>query len=383
MTPAQTKPRIPLAVPDLRGRESELLLGCVRDNWVSSAGPDITEFETRIAAVAGRRHAVAVVNGTAALHLSLLAVGIKPGDRVIVPDWTFAASCNAVAHAGATPYFVDVRADDWSLDPSIVEAVLREDRGVRAVIAVDPLGHAADMDPLGEICRRHEVALVEDSAAAIGTRYHDRPCGGFGDVSIFSFNGNKTVTAGGGGMVMTNDDAITRYVRHVSTVARPGSDYLHDMVGYNYRMTNVNAAIGLAQLERLAEMIDAKRSIAARYDAALAERGDILAMPRPEHSYSTCWLYSVRVASEPLARSLVAAMDDAGIDARIFWRSLCVQPHWATAPRRLAGVSKALSGTVVSLPCSSSLTSTEQDRVLAVLADWNGSIVPSLPGTPA
>jgi perosamine synthetase len=364
--------RIPLAVPDLRGREAELLVKCVRENWVSSAGPEVTAFEAATAKLTGRKHAIAVVNGTAGLHLALLASGVKPGDHVAIPDWTFAATANAVAHAGAIPHFVDVAESDWALDPALLAAALDRDNRIKAVIAVDPLGHSADFDALRPHCTRYGKPLIEDSAAAIGGAYRGRPCGSLGEVSVFSFNGNKTVTAGGGGMVMTDDDAMARFVRHVSTQARPTREYDHDLVGFNYRMTNINAAVGLAQIERLDEMVAAKRAIAARYDAALAGRQDVWPMPRPRSSASTCWLYSVRAATEVAAADLIDVMDRAGIDARIFWRSLSVQRPWAAAPRTLLNVSKALSGTVVSLPCSSSLTEDEQTRVLDVLARWQG-----------
>lgn len=365
-------PRIPLCVPDLRGREKELLIKCVEENWVSSAGPEVKAFEAAIAQLTKRKHAIAVVNGTAALHLSLLALGVGRGDKVIVPDWTFAATANAVAHAGAEPVFVDVRERDWALDPELAEQAIAEDCAIKAVIAVDPAGHAADMDALSDVCLRRGVALIEDAAGAIGAGYKGEPCGSFGAISTLSFNGNKTVTAGGGGMVMTNDDTVARLIRHVSTQARPGLDYVHDRIGYNYRMTNLNAAVGLAQLERLHEMVAAKRAIAARYDTALSGRDDIVPMPRPVHSQSSCWLYSVRVNDEAAARALTSALHMAGIESRIFWRSLSAQAPWAGAKKRLAGVSSALSGTVVSLPCSSSLMESEQRRVIEALSHWRG-----------
>ncbi|MGQ0671779.1 MAG: aminotransferase class I/II-fold pyridoxal phosphate-dependent enzyme [Hyphomicrobium sp.] len=342
-------------------------------NWVSSAGPEVTLFEAMAAQVANRTSAVAVVNGTAALHLALLAAGVKPGDRVVVPDWAFAASVNAVCHAGAVPVFVDISAVDWAIDPELLEIALDADRGIKAVIAVDPLGHAADFDRLADVCQRRGVCLIEDAAGAIGGSFKSRPCGSFGELSIYSFNGNKTVTAGGGGMVLTNDARKAAFVRHLSTQARPTREYVHDHVGFNYRMTNVNAAIGLAQLERLSEMVAAKRAIAARYDAALAGRADVEHMLRPVNTQSSCWLYSVRLADEADARSLVQSMDAAGIEARIFWRSLSAQSPWSHLQKHVNGTAAALSGTIVSLPSSSNLLPDEQERVISSLNEWRGA----------
>ena len=363
--------RIPLSVPDLRGREAELLLGCVRDNWVSSAGPEVTAFETAMARLTGRAHAVATVNGTAALHLALLAAGVRPGDRVIVPDWTFAASANAVAHAGALASFVDVGESDWAIDPALVAETLAEDPKIRAVIAVDPLGHTADLDALEAVCAPHGVALIEDAAGAIGARYRGRSSGSGGLAAAFSFNGNKTVTAGGGGMLVTGDAEYARQVRHLSTQARPGNDYIHDAIGFNYRMTNINAALGLAQFERLDEMVAARRAIAERYDTAFSGLSSIAPTPRPAHCESVCWLYSIRLPDEAAARALVACCDAAGIEARLFWRSLSAQAPWQDAPRRLRGVSTALSGCVISLPSSSSLVADDQQRVIDTVAAWH------------
>jgi len=366
---------IPLSVPDLRGREAELLLGCVRDNWVSSAGPEVRAFETAMARLTGRAHAVATVNGTAALHLALLAAGVRAGDRVIVPDWTFAASANAITHAGATASFVDVGEADWALDPALVAETLAGDPTIRAVIAVDPLGHTADLDALEAACASYGVPLIEDAAGAIGARYRGRPSGTGGAAAIFSFNGNKTVTAGGGGMLVTDDAAMAQRVRHLSTQARLGSEYVHDMIGFNYRMTNINAALGLAQIERLDEMVAARSTIAARYDGAFADLETITPMPRPGYCDSVCWLYSVRLPDEETARALVASCDAAHIEARLFWRSLSAQAPWQDASRRLRGVSAGLSGTVVSLPSSSSLSEPDQQRVIDAITTWHESNV--------
>lgn len=363
--------RIPLSVPDLRGNEAAYLAQCVADNWVSSAGPFIGDCEDRLATLTGRAHAVATVNGTAALHLALLGAGIQPGDFVIVPDWTFAATANAVFHAGARPVFVDVTDATWSLDPALVERVLNDPPGrIAAVIAVHPLGHPADVDPLALLCKRAGVPLIEDAAGALGARYKDRPVGGLGDIAIFSFNGNKTVTAGGGGMVVTDDNGRAKRLRHLTTQARVGADYMHDAIGFNYRMTNINAGVLLAQLERLDDMLAAKREIAAGYDAALAGREDLCPMPRADWAVSSNWLYSVRCNNEAKASALVGHLNDSGIEARIFWRSLSPQPPYAGGPVMLSGVAAALSGTVVSLPSSSSLGADAQARVIEALGAW-------------
>ncbi len=363
---------MPLAEPDLRGREAEYLAQCVADNWVSSAGPFVGAFERKIAALAGCAHGVAAMNGTAALHLALVVAGVKPDERVVVPDYTFAATANAVRHAGAVPFFVDVTDATWTLDPALLADVLARER-VAAVIAVHALGHPADMDPIAAGCTAHGVPLIEDAAGAIGATYRGRSVGGLGDAAMFSFNGNKTVTAGGGGMIVTGRADWAERAKALSQQSRPGARYRHDAVGFNYRMTNVNAAIGLAQLERFDEMLAAKRRIAARYDAALAGRADLSPMPRASWAESGCWLYSVLCGSPADADSLVAAMEREAIGARHFWESLSAQAPYADAPRRLSGVAARLSGRVVSLPCSSHLTEAQQARVLAVLDRWRGA----------
>ena len=364
---------IPLSVPDLRGNESAYLARCVSDNWVSSAGPFVTEFEERIAVLAARKHAVSTVNGTAALQLALRASGVGEGDFVIVPDWTFAATANAVVRAGAIPYFVDVTTDSLTLDPELVASALakpiREGR-IAGVIPVHAAGHPPDMDSLFEVCGRSEIPIVEDAAGAIGATYKGRPAGSFGDVSIFSFNGNKLVTAGGGGMVMTDREDWARRATHLSTQARLGNEYEHDAVGDNLRMTNLNAAVGLAQLERLDEMLAARARIARRYDAAIADHERLAALPRAPWAAGNDWMYTLLTETRDDAKSLLAHFAEQKIGARSFWRSLSGQLPYAEMPALLNGVSAAVSGRTVSLPCSSNLTEDEQGRVIEAIADW-------------
>lgn len=367
------QPRIGLAEPDLRGREAEYLARCVADNWVSSAGHYVGEFERRVADAAGCANGVAIVNGTAALQLALLAAGIQPGDHVVVPDYTFAATANSIIHAGAIPYFVDVTADTWTLDPDLVaEALARKAPRIAAVIPVHTLGHPADMDRLKAVCSAAGVPIVEDAAGAIGAAYKSRPVGSLGDAAMFSFNGNKTVTAGGGGMIVTDRSDWAQRAKALSQQARSGARYRYDAVGFNYRLTNVNAAIGLAQMERLENMLSAKRAIAARYDETLTGRNDLRPMPRASWATSGCWLYSVLCGSRAAADSLVAALAAHNIEARHFWESLSPQGPYRDAPKLLSGVAARLSGHVVSLPCSSSLAVADQARVIETLAVWRG-----------
>jgi perosamine synthetase len=365
--------RIPLAEPDLRGREAEYLGRCVADNWVSSAGPFVEQFEQGVAKVAGCAHGVATVNGTAALHLALAVAGVAPGDAVIVPEYTFAATANAVIHAGAIPFFVDVTRESWSLDPDLVAKALAGAKPrVTAVVAVHTLGQPADIDPLKAICERAGVVLIEDAAGAIGASYKGRPAGSLADAAIFSFNGNKTVTAGGGGMIVTNRTDWAQRAKRQSQQARVGARYRYEAAGYNFRLTNVNAAIGMAQLERLPEMLDAKRKIADRYDAALTGRNDLRPMPRVRWAESACWLYSVLCGTRASADELVQSLNARGIEARHFWESLSPQLPYRSFPSLLSGVSEHLTGRVVSLPCSTHLTADQQDRVCAALTQWRG-----------
>jgi dTDP-4-amino-4,6-dideoxygalactose transaminase len=241
----------------------------------------------------------------------------------------------------------------------------------KAVIVVHALGHPADMDALRNACP-NGVHMIEDASGAIGATYKDRPVGSLADAAIFSFNGNKVVTAGGGGMIVTDDEKIARRSRHWSTQARVGQEYEHDEAGFNYRMTNINAAVGLAQMERLEEMVSSRRRIAKTYDEALSDRPDLRPMPREPWAHSNCWLYSVRTASRAVARNLVGHLQNQNIEARSFWCSLSRQAPYRNCPVENINNSNMLDGTVVSLPCSSSLQNHEQARVLEAVAGWRG-----------
>lgn len=374
---------IPLHVPDLRGREREYLTKCIDDGWVSSAGPLVPEFENRIAGLSGRDHAVATSSGTAALHLALVALGIKPGDLVILPDWTFAASANAICHTGAEPLFVDVANDTWTLDPHAVRAAIeREGARIAGIMCVYSLGLPEHIRELEAIADEAGLPLIMDAAGALGASYRGQPAAKWGTAACFSFNGNKIITTGGGGIIVTDDSNLAAKLKALSAQARVGRDYFHSAVGWNSRMPNINAAVGLAQLDRLDEILAEKRRIALAYDAAIADRNDIVAMPRTRDSVHNNWLYSVRLASEEMATSMVDHLERRGVQARNFWRSLSAQQPYSRFPKGPVEVSTALSGTIVSLPSSSSLSPEHQARVLHALKGWTGLPVPDLPFLP-
>lgn len=371
---------IPLAIPNIGKREGEYLQACVNENYVSSVGRFVTRFEDELAALSGTQGAAAVGSGTQALHLALHALGVGPGDLVIVPSFTFIASANAISHCGASPWFVDIEEDSWTLSAAAVEEALRArteriggrlvhrptGRRVAAIMPVYTLGTVAAMDRLGAIARTHGLALVADAAAAIGVTYQGRPVGVCADLTVYSFNGNKTITTGGGGAVVGPDAALVKRIKHLSSTARISPDYDHDEVGFNYRMTNIEAAVGCAQMERLPEFLAAKRRIRDRYDAAFSDTPGVRPFPRPSHGDGAFWFSGLIVddARLPGVKDLCARLKEHGIEARPFWKPVHGQPPYRGAPAEALGVTEALWAKIITLPCSTSLTDAEQDRVI-------------------
>lgn len=373
---------IPLAVPNLAGREGEYLQQCISSTFVSTVGEFVGRFESMVAEASGAPHCVATSAGTTALHAGLVALGVKPGDLVICPSLTFIASANAISHAGAMPWLMDVSSESWTLDPAIVADCLDRDtrrtddglihvptgKRVSAIVAVFTLGCPVDMDPIVELARAYGLKVLVDGAAALGARYKGRLPGEIGaDLVMYSFNGNKTVTAGGGGALVGHDEALMKLVRHLTTTARVGADYDHDMVGFNYRMTNLQAAVGCAQMENLAMFVAAKRRIAARYDAALADGISVHRFPDPDWAESACWFSGVYVPSlsPDQHAGIRARLREAGIDARPFWKPMHLQKPYAGAPLSGMDVTDAIWPHVLTLPCSTGLTEDEQEHVIS------------------
>ena len=360
--------RLPVAEPLLGERELAYVSECIASGWISSAGAFVPRFEQVFAEFCGVRNAVAVSNGTAALHLALLVLGIGPGDEVIVPTLTFIASANAVAYTGATPVFVDSNAETWTLDPAAVEAAIT--RRTRAVVPVHLYGQPADLDPILTLAERHGLAVVEDAAEAHGAEYKGRQVGSLGDVGAFSFYGNKIFTTGEGGMVVTNRDELAERLRvlraHGMSETRR---YWHPVLGFNYRLTNLQAAIGLAQMERADEILSAKRELAVRYAGALGDVPGIVLPPGVLWATNVHWLYSILVDGEfGMSRDeLQEALDAEGIETRPFFTPLHQQPLYAKGQRRFP-VAESLAERGLSLPSAVGLRPEEVERVAESIA---------------
>ena len=369
---------IPLSDPILGEPENRWLLKCMDSGYVSSVGPLVGEFERRFAEKVGARHAIATASGTAALHVSLRALGIGPGHSVIVPDLTFVASMNPVLYCGATPILLDVDRDTWCLDPRLLREtcrVLFRDRcDLKAIIPVHLYGCPCDLHAIREVAREFGLRVVEDATEALGTTWYGKAAGTWGDLGCFSFNGNKLITTGAGGMVVTDSPALAEKVRYLVNQARDSADtYLHGEMGFNYRLSNVAAAIGLAQLERFEQILDAKRAIAARYREAFHPLSPLQIHPEPAGSNNSFWLYSIVMNSPRLRDAWIRSMNSAGIMARRFFMPLHRQPYvhqplWRRGRRGpeqgWMGQSDRLSACGINLPSSPGLT--EQDQQIVI-----------------
>jgi dTDP-4-amino-4,6-dideoxygalactose transaminase len=370
-----TDTRIYLSPPDVGEIERKLLLEAFDSNWVAPVGPDLDAFEAQVADLVGVRHAVALSSGTAALHLALIAAGVRRGDTVLVPSFTFAATANAVLYLGARPVFLDSTPDTWNVDPALVadELTARADRGQlpRAVIAVDMYGQCADYDPLLTACDRYGVALIEDAAEALGASYRGRAAGSFGLAGVLSFNGNKIITTSGGGMLVTDDGRVATQARHLATQARePVPHYEHRTVGYNYRLSNLLAALGRGQLYRLADLIAARRVNREHYLAALCDLPGLTFMPVAGYGTPNWWLTCVLIDPAEFGAGrdrVLAELARHDIEARPTWKPMHLQPVFQDCVMRGGAVSADLFHRGLCLPSGSALTDADRDRVVAAV----------------
>jgi perosamine synthetase len=378
---------IPLCVPELGGNEWRYVKECLDTNWVSSAGPFVSRFEQSIASYVGAEHAVATVNGTAALHVALIVAGVKPDDEVLLPALSFIAPANAVRYAGAWPVFMDVEAEHWQLDPQkTADFIDREcdwkdgelrnrntGRRVGAILPVHILGHPVDLDPLIEIARKFDLALVEDSTESLGAKYKGQMLGQTSDIACFSFNGNKLITTGGGGMIVTRKPEWAERARYLTTQAKDNPiEYIHKEVGYNYRLTNLQAALGCAQVEQLDEFLFRKQHIAQQYNDALLDVPGVSTMSEASWATSACWLYTVRINEEAYGSdrfALFRLLGENEIQTRPLWQPLHRSPAHAESPAYYVEVADEIHREALSLPSSVGLSEQEMARVIKVIRD--------------
>lgn len=368
--------RILMSKPDVGELEEQYVLSAIRSGWIAPLGPDVDAFESEIATRAGVQHAVALASGTAALHLGLLSLGVKKNDIVVTPTMTFVATANAVAYTGATPYFVDSDPVTGNIDPNLLDRVLtdleRAGTPASAVVTVDLLGKTADYSRIEPLCASRNIPLFCDAAESLGASHHGRPAGSFGRSGVFSFNGNKIMTTSGGGMFLTDDEDLAQRVRYLSTQARqPVVHYEHTDIGYNYRMSNLLAALGRAQLSRLDEMISNRRQWRMRYREFFSAVPGIEMFGGPEDVEDNCWLSSIVINPEETglrAREVQQRLDELNIESRPLWKPMHLQPVFQGAPHLVNGSSEWLFENGLTLPSGSSMGEQQFSRVLEALS---------------
>jgi perosamine synthetase len=357
----------PLYRPCLSGRERQYVNECLDSTWISSRGEFVGKFERQFADFIGVNHATTVCNGTVALHLAMLAIGIGPGDEVIVPTLTYVAPVNMIVQTGATPVFADSTESTWQMDPGAVDRAISP--RTKAVMVVHLYGASCDMDAISGICAANGLLLIEDCAEAFGTSYRGKYVGTFGDVSTFSFYGNKTITTGEGGMVVSNNAEVLKRAYHLKTQAvSPAQEYWHDALGYNYRMTNICAAIGTAQLEHANYIVERKREVANWYDIYLAGL-PVKRQAEPRHSSHSWWLYSILVAPE-LRDNLRGYLREAGVETRPLFRPVHTFPHYEGGLE--FPIAQRISKGGLSLPSYPDLTESDVSAISSKIRQFFG-----------
>ncbi len=367
--------RIYLSPPHISGREQEYVAQVFASNWIAPLGPQVDAFEAEFAAAVGAPYALALASGTAALHLALLEVGVGPGDEVFVSTFTFSASVNPILYLGARPVFIDSEPESWNMDPGLLAEALaqraRAGRLPKAVVVVHLYGQSANLEAILDLCQRYEVPLVEDAAEALGATYQGRAPGAFGRAGIFSFNGNKIITTSGGGMLVSADEQLIAHARKLSTQARdPAPHYQHSEIGYNYRLSNVLAAIGRAQLELLPERVAARRANFAAYMRGLAGLPGLGFMPEAPWGRSNRWLTVITVDPSAFGadrETVRLALEAENIESRPTWKPMHLQPIFSCYERFGGDVAEALFAGGLCLPSGTSLSDEDLARIIQVV----------------
>jgi perosamine synthetase len=387
---ASVEGTIPLCVPEIRGNEWQYVKECLDTNWVSSAGAFVSRFEEALKNYTGSSNAIATSSGTAALHIALLAAGVKPEDEVLVSNLSFIAPANAIRYVGAFPIFIDAEPTFWQMDPNLVVEFLEKEcswtngrlinrqsgRPVTALLPVHILGHPVDIDPLLEVAEKYQLAVIEDATESLGARYKGRSVGHLGNIACFSFNGNKVITTGGGGMVVTDNDDCAAKARYLSTQAKDDAvEYVHKAIGYNYRLTNIQAALGCAQMEQLPSYVDKKRSIAAGYRAGLAGIPGITLMPEAPYADAVYWLSTILIDESEYgedSRALLRRLAAAHIQSRPLWQPLHRSPAYPDTQFYGGSVSDHLNKTALSLPSSVGLNNNQLELIINTISERHG-----------
>lgn len=373
--------RILMSSPDVGDLEERYLIAALRSGWVAPLGPDVDQFEEEIAARVGADHAVALSSGTAGLHLSLLAAGVSPGDLVVTSSMTFAATANAITYTGATPVFVDCERGTGNMDPNLLQEALQElirvGRKPAAIVPVDLLGKAVNYTAICALADELDIPVVADAAESLGATHKGIPAGNWGAASVFSFNGNKIMTTSGGGMVTTNDEALASKVRYLATQARqPAMHYEHTEIGYNYRLSNLLAAVGRAQLTRLDAMIDARRQHRETYRSCLSPWEPVRIFGGNSDNEDNCWLTAIVVDSgmnsDLSSARLQEDLNEVGIESRPLWKPMHLQPVFKDHPAFVNGNSQYLFENGLTLPSGSNLPPHAIDRVADALRTFFG-----------
>lgn len=364
-----------LSTPHMGEAELQFVEEAFRTNWIAPLGPNVDAFEREIAQLAGVKHAAAVSSGTAAIHLAVRMLGVKPGDKVFCSTLTFAASANPIVYEGGEPVFIDSEPDSWNMSPAALErafdAAVAEGWLPKAVIVVNLYGQSADMDPLLAICNRHGVPVIEDAAESLGATYKGKASGSFGLMGVFSFNGNKIITTSGGGMLVSDDEDLIKQARFLSTQARdPAPHYQHSQIGFNYRMSNILAGVGRGQLEVLGHRVEARRAVYDAYREGLAGIPGLEFQPEPEWSWSNRWLSALTLDPEVAgvtASEVIQRLADEMIECRPVWKPMHLQPVFAHC-RHFAHGNEPVSDRIfergLCMPSGSNMRQDEIDRII-------------------
>jgi dTDP-4-amino-4,6-dideoxygalactose transaminase len=369
------KNRIYLSPPQLDGVERELLLQAFDSNWITTLGPQVNGFERDMCEKMGIGYAAALSSGTAALHLALIMLGVGRGDEVICSDLTFSASANAIAYLGAAPVFIDAERSSWNIDPGLLgeelEDMARKEQRPKAAVVVDLYGQCADYDRIGEVCRRWDIPIVEDAAEALGATYRGQAAGRFGVMGVYSFNGNKIITTSGGGMLVSDNERFVKRAKFLATQARdPAPHYQHSEIGYNYRLSNLLAAVGRGQLARLEAKISRRKEINEFYRRALADLPGLEFMPAADYGTPNHWLTVVLIDGKLFGADREAvrlALEAENIESRPVWKPMHMQPVFAGCRMRGASVSEDLFARGLCLPSGGGMSNGDLRRVVAIV----------------